>query len=192
MKVGEEMKIIIAGDGEYGLGGALRRRWPEAKFCSRKTGYDLCQPEQWARLAEESLSFDVFISCSSLWRFHQSLLIAKVWETWKSQRKRGQMIHMGSTADTGLRGGTWMYPVEKSALKVLSRNLAYSAVGDGEIRSTLLSPGYLNTPKVESKHPERKKIDPEYIVDIIDWLIRQPPHININEISLDPVQARTP
>lgn len=38
------------------------------------------------------------------------------------------------------------------------------------------------------KHPDRKLIDVEYIAEIILWLIRQPEYVNINEISLDPIQ----
>jgi NADP-dependent 3-hydroxy acid dehydrogenase YdfG len=38
------------------------------------------------------------------------------------------------------------------------------------------------------KHPERKLIDTEYIAEIVLWLIKQPEYVNINEISLDPIQ----
>jgi NADP-dependent 3-hydroxy acid dehydrogenase YdfG len=180
----------MAGDEQYGLGRALKARWPELRACSRKTGYDLSDPQTWNRVAEESLDYEVFLNCSSLWRFHQSLLAAKVWEIWDGKKKSGRMIHIGSTADTGVRAGAWMYPVEKSALKTLNRNLSYAAIGEGRILSTLISPGYLRTPKVEEKHPDRMKLDPEYIADVVEWVLKQPPEVQINEISLDPVQRR--
>ena len=184
------MKIMMAGDETYGLARAIKERWTDTLSCSRKTGYDLTDPQVWSRVAEESLNYEVFINCSALWRFNQSLLVAKVWELWDSKKKSGQMIHIGSTADTGVRPGAWLYPVEKAALKSLNRNLSYSAIGNGRIRSTLLSTGYISTPKVEEKHPDKLKLDPYYIVDIIDWVIKQPKTVNINEISLDPIQAK--
>ncbi len=101
------------------------------------------------------------------------------------------MIHIGSTADTGHRPGAWLYPVEKAALKTLNRNLTYSAIGNGRIRSTLLTTGYISTPKVEDKHPDKLKLNPYYIVDTIEWILRQPEGVNINELSLDPIQAKT-
>jgi NADP-dependent 3-hydroxy acid dehydrogenase YdfG len=39
------------------------------------------------------------------------------------------------------------------------------------------------------KHPDRKLIDVEYIAEVILWLINQPDYVNINEISLDPIQT---
>lgn len=186
-----DLKIIVAGDGEYGLGKALRARWPHARYCSRKTGYDLCDSSVQARFAEESLEYEVFINCSSLWRFNQSLLAAKVWEVWTERGKSGQMVHLGSTADTGFRGGAWMYPIEKSAIQTLNRNFSYSAIGSGRIRSTLISPGYISTEKVEQKHPTKVKLEPSYIVKVIEWVLNQPEDININEISLDPIQRKS-
>ena len=183
------MRFIMAGDEAYGLGQAIKAQWPSVHSCSRKTGYDLSDPATWARVAEESLDYDVFINCSALWRFNQSLLASKVWEVWEAKKKIGHMIHIGSTADTGIRPGAWMYPVEKAALKTLNRNLTYMAIGQGRIRSTLISPGYLSTPKVEDKHPDKVKLDPRYIVQVIDWVIQQPSGVNINEISLDPIQS---
>lgn len=184
-------KVIIAGDQEYGLGQALKKQWPEAKLCSRKTGYDLCDDKAQNSFAEESLNFDVFINCSSLWKFNQTLLSAKVWDLWSEKSKEGHFIHLGSTADTGYRGGSWMYPIEKTALKTLNRNLSYSAIGNGKIKSTLISPGYLSTSKVNEKHPTKAKLQTAYIVEVIKWVLEQPHSVNINEISLDPIQAET-
>ena len=57
------------------------------------------------------------------------------------------------------------------------------------IKSTLISPGSLTTPSVMKKHPDRKLIDTSYIAEVILWLIQQPEYVNINEISLDPIQS---
>ena len=62
-------------------------------------------------------------------------------------------------------------------------------MGGSNIKSTLISPGSLTTPSVMKKHPDRKLIDTSYIAEVILWLIQQPEYVNINEISLDPIQS---
>jgi NADP-dependent 3-hydroxy acid dehydrogenase YdfG len=39
------------------------------------------------------------------------------------------------------------------------------------------------------KHPDRKLLDTSYIAELIVWLLNQPEYVNINEISLDPIQS---
>jgi NADP-dependent 3-hydroxy acid dehydrogenase YdfG len=39
------------------------------------------------------------------------------------------------------------------------------------------------------KHPDRKFLDTEYVAELILWLINQPDYVNINEISVDPIQT---
>ena len=39
------------------------------------------------------------------------------------------------------------------------------------------------------KHPDRKLIDTEYVAELILGLINQPEYVNINEISVDPIQT---
>mgnify|MGYP005689262449 FL=1 len=62
------------------------------------------------------------------------------------------------------------------------------AIGGSNIKTTLISPGSLNTSSVMKKHPDRKLIDTDYIAELVLWLIKQPTYVNINEISLDPIQ----
>ena len=63
------------------------------------------------------------------------------------------------------------------------------AQGGSNIKATCISPGSLTTPSVMKKHPDRKLIDTEYVAELILWLINQPEYVNINEISVDPIQA---
>jgi NADP-dependent 3-hydroxy acid dehydrogenase YdfG len=41
------------------------------------------------------------------------------------------------------------------------------------------------------KHPDRKLIDVEYIAELVVWTINQPEYINVNELSIDPIQLGT-
>ena len=42
----------------------------------------------------------------------------------------------------------------------------------------------------QEKHPDRKCLDIKIAADYIKWLIDQPKHVNINELSIDPIQER--
>jgi NADP-dependent 3-hydroxy acid dehydrogenase YdfG len=38
------------------------------------------------------------------------------------------------------------------------------------------------------KHPDRELMDVEYAAQLILWLLSQPEYVNINELSVDPIQ----
>jgi NADP-dependent 3-hydroxy acid dehydrogenase YdfG len=163
----------------------------EYECASRETGWSLDRQEDQARLAHHFVlnGFNVFINNSAMWKFHQIMIAENMYNAAKLAGINAQFIHMGSTADTGVKGRTWRYPTEKKALRDYNRDLTYMTMGGSNIKTTLLSPGSLTTPSVMEKHPDRQLIDVEYIADIILWLLSQPEYVNINEISLDPVQS---
>ncbi len=190
-------RIMVTGNKEYGLAQALGKVFPEAEFFSRSTtGTDLKKHEVREEIAQQSLEYDVYISCSCLSQFRQTLLLEQVYHTWRNNSKSGQIVCLGSSADTPVKGHGWLYPIEKKALKAYCRNLSLETLGGhgqrpSGLRVTYLSPGYLDTPKANAKHPEIKKINLEYLAKMIQWVLEQPPEININEISLDPIQLST-
>lgn len=189
-------KIIVSGNKHYGLAKQICEQFPSALFCSRSNGdFNFSQYESMESFANLSLEYDVYISCSYIPYFRQLLLLAKVHNTWIENKKKGQMIILGSTADWSTK--VWLYPTEKKALRDFCRRYAAWSSGGGPelhkgngIRITYLAPGMLDLPKQKEKHGEQlAKINPQYIVNVIDWLINQPEHINIHEISMDPVQT---
>lgn len=182
------MLILTTGNPNYGLAQGIRTVLG-GDFVSRTTGHDLTTDAARVAVAQLSLGYDAFINCAALWRFHQSLVLEEVWTTWQKAGKRGHIVNIGSTADTGVRGGPWRYPIEKKALKDYNRNLTYSAIGGSGIKVTYIAYGYLSTPSVETKHPDKKKITPVDAAQMIKWVLDQPEGININELSLDPIQG---
>jgi len=185
------MNILTTGNKNYGLAQAIDMVIG-GDFISRETGYDLCNHDGIKAAVELSLKYDIFINSSALWRFNQTMLLEEVATRWHTEQKTGHIINIGSTADTGVRGSPWRYPIEKKSLKDYCRNLSYIAIGGVGIRISYISYGYLATPKVEEKHPTKNKITPEYAANVIKWVIDQPATININEISLDPIQELSP
>jgi hypothetical protein len=190
-------KILVSGNPSYGLAASLNHRFPEAEFASRSSGYDLTTDTDRHRFAERSLNFDVYISCSSLHSFAQTLLLKEVVTLWEEKKHGGYIIVLGSSADTPIKGTVWLYPIEKKGLRSYCRNLSQRVLGgkgssSNNIRMTYLSCGNLNTPQAEQKYPDENKIDCAKIAEIIDWLLTQPEDINFSELCLDAIQSPAP
>ncbi len=186
--------ILIVGNRNYGLAHALSKKFPTATFVSRTdSGSDLANYDTREQLAQDSINFDIIVLCSCLSQFRQTLLLERIYSSWISKNIHGQIVCIGSTADTPVKGTPWLYPIEKKALKAYCRNLSMAALGGhgsspSGIRITYVSPGYLDTPRTETKHPNVRKISADYLAAIIEWVLQQPDNVNINSISLDPIQ----
>lgn len=192
----DKKKVLITGNRNYGLCEAICNLFDtvdtiDYSTASRSTGWSLDTQETQQKLADYFVEndYDVFINNSAMWKFHQVMIAETMYKTVLDADKSAQFIHMGSTADTGVKGRTWRYPTEKKALRDYNRDLTYMTMGGSNIKTTCISPGSLTTPSVMKKHPDRKFIDVEYIADVILWLLQQPEYVNINEISLDPIQS---
>jgi len=191
-------KILITGSRNYGLCEAICNLFDtlpniEYETASRSNGYNLDNSDGYSKLANYYIDgdFDIFINNSAIWKFHQVMIVESVFNAMEEADRKGQIINIGSTADTGVKGRTWRYPTEKKALKAYNRDLTYMAMGGSNIKTTLISPGSLTTPSVMKKHPDRKLIDVEYIAELVVWTINQPEYINVNELSIDPIQHGT-
>lgn len=184
------MKILITGSHDWGLAGALGKylQQHEIEFASRSKGCDLITEMGRDILSDKSMFCDVFINCSKLDNFHQTLVLKRVWDRWRTNRKKGHIINIGSTVDTGLKGGSRLYTTEKVALRNFSRKLTYDSMSGNGIQVTYLSLGYLDIDGVSFKDKVKIKLD--YVVSVIEWIITKPDYININEISIDPIQER--
>lgn len=186
--------IIVSGNPNYGFGAALKEEFPNAEFYSRSSNdFDFKKHENHVEFAKRSLNFDVYISCSCLSRFRQVLLLEEVYRLWSESRHRGQIIVLGSSADTPVKGTPWLYPVEKKAIRAYCRNLSVESAGGVKfkasgIRVSYLSPGHIDTPRANEKHPKADKLSGSYLAQVVRWLIEQPENVNISELCLDPIQ----
>ncbi len=194
-------KILITGSRNYGLCEAICNLfdsinqeyiYPEIEYetASRSNGYNLETAAEQNKLAKHYIkgNFDIFINNSAIWKFHQVMIAECMFNAMNEADRKGHIINIGSTADTGVKGRTWRYPTEKKALKAYNRDLTYMTMGGSNIKTTLISPGSLTTPAIIKKHPDRKLIDVEYIAELVVWIINQPEYINVNELSIDPIQ----
>jgi hypothetical protein len=187
-------KIIIAGNPNYGLAKNLQKKYPNATFYSRSHGnLNLSKEEDRNIFGKESLKYEVCILCSYIPYFKQTLLVGRIWKEWTENKKPGNIIVLGSTADTSK--GARFYCIEKRALKDFCRNYGDGASGGGPnlvpgngVKITYIAPGVLDLPKQQEKYPiELGKLDPDYLAGVIDWVINQPDNVVIHDLSIDPV-----
>ena len=180
------MKILVAGNKNFGLAAELFKLYPDSFFASRTTGFDLTKNDDQKKLADLTLDYDIFINCSALHKFNQTVLLDIVYKKCVENKHHPYIICIGSTTDRIKKGGAWLYNAEKKALRDYCNTLSINGVWGSAPKVTLISFGSLSN--VQSKHPDRKCMDIDRAANYIKWLIEQPKDICINEISIDPLQ----
>lgn len=186
-----DKSIIATGNPEFGVASAIAERWPHTEFVGRTTwGYDLCQDSYKNKLAEKALKYDVFINCSALWHYHQTMLLDIVY---KNSLRLGNELHivsLGSTTDRTTKGSDWHYQQEKKALRSTSNALGLKSIWSGGPKVSYITFGTLSNNS--HKHPSRRVMTLYEAVDCIEYVINAPRHLNINELSVDPIQTDWP
>jgi len=183
------MKILISGNNETGLSQAIGKLFPnQVEFASRRTGYDLCSDKGRDSFADIAPTFDVVIINSALWRFQQTVLLNAVYASCRAPHSAPHIICVGSTTDRVKNGNAWIYNAEKKALRDYCNTLAIGGVWtDGMPKVSYISFGTLSNN--QEKHPDRKCLDIDHAAEYLRWVIDSPKHLNINEISIDPMQG---
>lgn len=183
------MKILISGNRTYGLSAAIGRLYPgQVEFASRATGYDLTSHNGREAFAELSTSADVVVICAALWQFEQTVLLDSVSKACRKAGVAPHIIVVGSTTDRVKNGKAWLYNAEKKALRDYSNTLSLGGVWDSGLpKVSYISFGTLSNN--QEKHPDRKCLDIDEAAGYIKWLIEQPKYVNINELSIDPMQG---
>jgi len=183
------MRVLISGNEYKGLSAAigLQLEHLEMTYASRSTGYELTSSDAQERFAQLALEHDVIIICAALWKFQQTVLLECVSKTCRQAGHDPYIIVIGSTTDRVKNGKPWLYNAEKKALRDYSNTLSIGGVWTpGLPKVSYISFGTLSNNA--EKHPDRTCMDIDQAASYVKWLIEQPAHININEISIDPVQ----
>ena len=98
------------------------------------------------------------------------------------------IIVIGSTVDRVKDGRVWHYATEKKALRDLCNTLSMHGVWKTGPKVSLISFGTLSNN--QDKHQDRNCMDIDKAGEYIKWLINQPNDVNINEVSIDPMQNK--
>ena len=179
--------MLIAGNKKFGLAAELYKLYPSANFASRSTGYDLTSKDGRTLFANVAVTHDVIIVCSALWQFEQTVVLDEVYKKLVEHGKQAHIVCIGSTTDRVKNGKAWLYNAEKKALRDYSNTLGIAGVWGTGPKVSYISFGTLSNN--QHKHPDRKCMDIAAAAEYIKWLINQPKHVNINEISIDPMQG---
>jgi hypothetical protein len=179
-------KILISGNPKFGIAKELEKLYPNANFASRSTKFDLTSSQGQDTFANIAQYHDVIIINSALWKFNQTLLLDTVYKKLVERKKMPHIICIGSTTDRVKNGKAWLYNAEKKALRDYCNTLAIGGVWSSKPKVSYISFGTLTNN--QEKHPDRTCLEVKRAAEYIKWLIDQPKDININEISIDPIQ----
>lgn len=182
------MKILISGNKYNGLSAAIGRCCNNVEFASRSTGFDLCTKDGRDAFVKLAIDADIVIICAALWQFQQTVLLDAVNKACRTAKVSPHIIVIGSTTDRVKNGKAWLYNAEKKALRDFSNTLSIGGVWtDGLPKVSYVSFGTLSNN--QHKHQDRKCLNIDEAAGYIKWLIDCPKNININEISIDPMQG---
>ena len=186
-----DKKILCTGNPEFGVASAVFKRWPHAEIVGQTTrGLDLTLQHARDTLAKEALEYDVFINCSALWRFNQTLVLDTVYKAARKARKELHIVCLGSTTDRATKGTDWIYQQEKKALRSTANAQGLQSIWAGGPRVSYVTFGTLENN--QHKHPTRRCMTLDEAVDLIEYVINMPPHLSVNELSVDPIQTDWP
>jgi len=96
---------------------------------------------------------------------------------------RGHVVLTGSVAGRRVLPGS-LYSCTKWAVNAMAEAVRADLVDTG-IRTTLLSPGAVQTPFFDD--PAEGRLDPDDIARAVLYAIEQPPNVDVNEIAIRPV-----
>lgn len=154
---------------------------------SRETGVDFNDEGNVKGIVKKVQDCDIFINLYANFFFRQTLIAHNVWIAWNEDgASHKRIINIGSTTDNVRRGKTNRYHYEKLALKEWSNGFSIAGVWDNKPKVTHLSIGTMENR--QDDNPNRKCLDLDQVAYYVEWIINQPIDININTLSLDPIQ----
>jgi len=185
------MKIALTGNRNKDLCkyivNRLEAKGHECLCLSRETGVDFNDESNVKGIVKKIRDCDIFINLYANFFFRQTLIAHNLWHHWESKGENNKrIINIGSTTDNVRRGKTNRYHYEKLALKEWSNGFSIAGVWDNKPKVTHLSIGTMQNRQEEN--PERTCLDLDQVAYYVEWIIDQPAGININNLSLDPIQ----
>ena len=115
----------------------------------------------------------------------------------QSNKTAGQIIHISSMSAYRVQTGAGMYAATKHAVRAMTEGLRRELREAGSsIRVTALSPADTETEFMErmlgrqeagKRMPEYRQMDPEDIAQAVLYILRTPPHVEIHDILMRPI-----
>ena len=112
-------------------------------------------------------------------------------------RNRGHVVNIGSTAGHEVYPGGAVYSASKHAVDAITRTLKMDLLGT-PVRVSTVDPGLVETAfslvrfsgdaaRAEAVYAGMQPLTPEDVADAVVYCVTRPPHVNISEIIMMPV-----
>lgn len=119
----------------------------------------------------------------------------------KLEAGRGHVVNVGSIAGFETYSGGGGYTASKHAVRAITRTLRLELLGTG-VRVTEIAPGLVETEfslvrfggdhaRASETYRGMTPLTADDIADAIAWAVTRPPHVNVDEIVIRPVDQAT-
>ena len=177
------MNILCTGNPDHTtVASAIKRKFSQADFASRATGYDLrfWDPDSKDFFQNKIKNYNVFVNSSFICNGGQLALLETTWDVWTKNNIKGHIINIGSTAEwmgvenIDVDSAYGSYSIQKRALRDRSLQLNNKK---GTKTSHVIAGG-LNDGKIGHE----KWLALDSLVTVIDYILHYPDHIPLLEL----------
>ncbi|HET7824334.1 MAG TPA: SDR family NAD(P)-dependent oxidoreductase [Anaeromyxobacter sp.] len=118
------------------------------------------------------------------------------------ERKRGDVVNIGSVAGHQAYGGGSVYAATKFAVRAITEALRYDVLGTG-VRVINVEPGLAETEfslvrfkgdeaRAKAVYRGTRPLTADDVADAVAWAVTRPEHVNVQEILLMPTDQASP
>ncbi|HDC8005178.1 TPA: SDR family oxidoreductase [Staphylococcus aureus] len=103
------------------------------------------------------------------------------------EQSSGHLINIASISGFEVTKSSTIYSATKAAVHTITQGLEKELAKTG-VKVTSISPGMVDTAITATYNPtDRKKLEPQDIAEAVLYVLTQPKHVNVNEITVRPV-----
>ncbi|HCX3586748.1 TPA: SDR family oxidoreductase [Staphylococcus aureus] len=103
------------------------------------------------------------------------------------EQSSGHLINIASISGFEVTKSSTIYSATKAAVHTITQGLEKELAKTG-VKVTSISPGMVDTAITAAYNPtDRKKLEPQDIAEAVLYVLTQPSHVNVNEITVRPV-----
>lgn len=180
-------KIVAITGHTSGIGKGIYERlkydgWEVLGF-SRSNNYDITDSAASERIIQESTTADIFIN-NAEYKISQTDLLYGLFKFWRYEEEK-IILNIGSVSGIEVKNFVHPYSAHKATLEAACKQLQNT---EHKCRIINLRPGWVDTPKVAHLDAAQKenKLSVNDITNTILWIINQPKHVYINDLTIQP------